>query len=188
MTDIETPRENLDILHYYAGKHNLKCHILNCEGEADCWAEIGRFALLPETAAERRVFNRTNMDYRRKSEEFCRSYGADLLMIGMCQEESRARRITLAKKGDIYKAKSRAALTCCPLSHLTAEDIWAYIFSNKLRYLKIYDDQYLDRRRIRNEHILLYNNAIIRHGIIAHYRRMYPDFFAWLDKAYNPPI
>lgn len=184
-TDIETPPENIEILRHYAKRHGLKYHILKCEGETDCWEQIGRFTLFPKTVAERRIFNRTNYDYRRKSEIFCREYGADLQLIGMRKAESKTRRMILNKKGYIYATKSRESATCCPLAQLTADDIWAYIFSYNLPYLAIYDDPYLDRRTIRNEHILLYNHALVRHGAAVHYRRMYPDFFTWLARRYG---
>ena len=62
-TDVETPLENVELLKYYAKKHGLKYHILDCMGEVDCWEQCGRFMLFPETAEEKRIFNRTNMDF-----------------------------------------------------------------------------------------------------------------------------
>lgn len=99
--------------------------------------------------------------------------------------ESKQREIVLNQKGAIYQAKSRRSITCCPLLDFTNDDIWAYIFSNGLKYLSIYDYPCIDRRVNRNEITMLYNNAIIRNGQITYYKQMYPEFFAWLKKRWG---
>lgn len=184
-SDVETPPENIELLKYYAAKHGLKYHILDCLGEADCWEQCGRFILFPETAEEKRIFDRTNWDFAAKSEAFCRENGVDLQLMGMRKSESARRKAMLNKKGPIYAVKSRESLTCCPLANLTSEDVWAYIFSNGLKYLPIYDYPHIDRRRNRDEITMLYNDAILRHGQIFHYKAMYPEFFAWLKTRWG---
>lgn len=187
-TDVETPPENTELLKYYAAKHGLKYHILDCFGEVDCWEQCGRFVLFPETAKEKRIFNRTNMDFFGKSKAFCRENGVDLQLIGMRKAESARRKAMLNKKGPIYTVKSRDSLTCCPLENLTSEDIWAYIFSNGLKYLSIYDYPYIDRRRNRDEITMLYNDELIRRGMIFHYKKMYPEFFTWLKERWGDVV
>lgn len=185
LTDIETPPENIDLLKYYATKNGLKYHILDCMGEVDCWEQCGRFVLFPETAKESKIFDRTNRDFSVKSEEFCRENGVDLQLIGMRKAESVRRKAMLNKKGPIYTVKTRKSLTCCPLANLTSEDIWSYIFSNNLKYLSIYDYPYIDRRRNRDEITMLYNDALLRHGQIFHFKAMYPEFFSWLKERWG---
>lgn len=187
-TDVETPLENVNLMKYYAAKHGLKYHILDCMGEVDCWEQCGRFILFPETAEEKRIFNRTNMDFSGKSEAFCREKDVDLQLMGMRKAESARRRAMLNKKGPIYAVKSRDSMTCCPLASLTSEDIWAYIFSNNLRYLPIYDYPYIDRRRNRDEITMLYNDELIRRGMIFHYKQMYPEFFTWLKERWGDVV
>lgn len=187
-TGIETPTENIELLKYYASKNGLKYHILDCMGEADCWEQCGRFILFPETSEEKRIFARTNRDFRLRSETFCRENGVDLQLIGMRKAESTRRKAMLNKKGQIYTVKSRESLTCCPLANLTSEDIWAYIFSNDLPYLSIYDYPHIDRRRNRDEITILYNDALIRHGQIFHYKQMYPEFFSWLKERWGDVV
>lgn len=68
---------------------------------------------------------------------------------------------------------------------MTDDDIWAYIFSNHLEYLPVYDYPYLDRRKNRNEITMLYNSAILESGMLYHYQRMYPEFFAWLKERWE---
>lgn len=183
--DIETPRENIDLLKRSAEKYGLKYHILDCLGEVDCWEECGRFTLFPETQRERKIFHRTNYDFAKKSEEFCRDRGIDLQIIGMRKDESKRRKAVLNKRGQIYATKARESMTCCPLANMTDDDIWAYIFSNRLEYLPVYDYPYLDRRKNRNEITMLYNNAILENGMLYHYQRMYPEFFVWLKERWG---
>lgn len=187
-TDVETPPENLELLKYYAAKRGLKYHILECLGEVDCWEQCGRFILFPETEEEKRIFNRTNLDFSVKSEAFCRENGVDLQLIGMRKAESARRKAMLNKKGPIYTVKSRDSMTCCPLANLTSEDIWAYVYSNDLKYLSIYDYPYIDRRRNRDEITMLYNDELIRRGMIFHYKKMYPEFFTWLKERWGDVV
>lgn len=187
-TDIETPAENIELLKYYASRYGLKYHILECFGEVDCWEQCGKFILFPENDEEKRIFNRTNMDFSKKSEAFCKENGVDLQLIGMRKAESARRKAMLNKKGPIYTVKSRDSVTCCPLANLTSEDVWAYIFSNGLRYLTIYDYPYIDRRRNRDEITMLYNDELIRHGMVFHYKAMYPEFFAWIKNRWGEVI
>lgn len=188
LTDVETPPENIELLKYYAEKNGLKYHILDCLGEADCWEQCGRFILFPETEEEKRIFYRINRDFSAKSETYCRENCVDLQLIGMRKAESAHRKAMLNKKGPIYTVKFRESLTCCPLANLTSEDIWAYIFSNDLKYLSIYDYPYIDRRRNRDEITMLYNDAIIRHGQIFYFKQMYPEFFAWLKERWGDVV
>lgn len=184
-TDVETPSENVELMKYYAEKYGLKYHILDCLGEADCWEMCGRFTMFPETKEEEKAFRITNMDFQRQYAVFEKESGTDLSIIGMRKKESERRRLLLSHRGEVYQTKSRKSRTCCPLASLTNEDIWAYIFSNKLPYLSIYDYPYLDRRKNRNEITLLYNDAIIKNGMIFHYKQMYPDFFGWIKERWG---
>lgn len=184
-TDIETPIENIELLKYYADKFRLKYKILECLGETDCWEQCGRFTLYPQSAEEKHIFYQTNYDFAKKSAQFEKKHDIDLSIIGMRKDESKRRKIILNQKGAIYQTKNRQSITCCPLLDFTNEDIWAYIFSNNLKYLSIYDYPYIDRRVNRNEITMLYNDAIIRNGQIFHYQKMYPDFFAWLKNRWG---
>ena len=184
-TDVETPRENIELLEFYADKHKLNYKILDCLGEVDCWEECGRFILFPETEIEQKIFNKTNYDFVEKSKMFEAENGIDLTIIGMRKNESKRRSIVLGKRGALYQTKNRKSVTCCPLLNFSNDDIWAYIFSNRLRYLSIYDYPYLDRRVNRNEITLLYNYALVRNGKLFHYQQMYPDFFCWLRQRWG---
>lgn len=183
--DVETPKENVEILKYYADKYSLEHNIIDCLGEVDCWEECGKFIFLPETDREKAIFRKTNFDFVKKSKEFEKENGIDLDIIGMRKDESKNRKFTLNKKGAIYQTNSRQSVTCCPLLNFSDDDIWAYIFSNNLKYLSVYDYPYIDRCKIRNEITMLYNYAIIRNGIIYHYKKMYPDFFAYLKERWG---
>lgn len=187
-TDVETPAENIELLKYYADLYGLEYCIIDCLGEVDCWEQCGRFTLFPETLEEKKIFRFTNYDYLKKINQFESAYKNDLTFIGMRKDESKKRKNVLSKNGAIYQTKSHQSKTCCPLLNLTNEDIWAYIFSNDLKYLSIYDYEYIDRRRNRNEITLLYNDSIIRNGAIYHYKQMYPMYFNWIKKRWGNMI
>lgn len=184
-TDVETPAENIELLKYYSSNHNLKYEIIECLGETDCWEQCGRFTLFPQCEEEKKIFYKTNYDFVKKSAHFENENDIDLSIIGMRKDESKRRKIVLNQKGAIYKTKNRKSTTCCPLLNFTNDDIWAYIYSNDLKYLSIYDYPYIDRRVNRNEITMLYNDAIIRHGMIYHYKQMYPEYFLYLTKRWG---
>lgn len=182
---LETPKENVDLLEYYANTHSLEYVIMDCLGESDCWEMCRRFTLYPETAEEKQAFNLTNYDFKNKSREFQKKYDIDLNIIGMRKDESRTRKIMLSKKGAIYSVNAREGLTCCPLLNFSNVDIWAYIFSRGLEYLSVYDYPYINREKNRNEVTMLYNSAILENGMIFHYKQMYPEYFNAIEARWG---
>lgn len=184
-TDTETPTENIELLKYYACKHGLDYDILDCLGESDCFELCGRFTLFPESEKEKKAFNDTNYDFIKKSRKFEEKYDIDLGIIGMRKDESRRRKIVLSKFGAIYQTKSKKSVTCCPLLNFSNEDVWAYIFAHDLKYLPVYDYPYIDRCVNRNEITMLYNDAIVRHGMMYHYKQIYSKYFEYLQKRWG---
>lgn len=61
------------------------------------------------------------------------------VFLGLRQEESAIRRITLRQRGTLYFAQREGIWHCCPLAHWRVEDVWAYILSRELAYNLIYD-------------------------------------------------
>ena len=183
--DVETPKENIELLKYYANMYNLRYYIAECLGEIDCWEQCGRFTFIPESDNEKRIFNKTNYDFQSKSAEFERTNNIDLSIIGMRKDESKNRRFVLNKRGAIYRTQNRGSITCCPLMNFSDEDIWAYIFNNNLKYLSVYDYPNIDRRKIRNEITMLYNFNIMRNGMMWHYQQMYPEYFNYIKKKWG---
>lgn len=187
-TDKETPQETRDIIQHYSKLHGLKCNIVDCLGEFDCWDELGYFCLFPESEQEKKVFKETNKDFAKKAKDFQAKHGCDLLFIGMRKDESKARKIMLCKKGHTYTTKNRDCVTCCPVSNFTDDDIWAYIYANNLKYPSFYDCPHLDRGKIRNEPCLLYNDAIVRHGGAYEFKILFPEYMAEIKKRYPEAI
>lgn len=185
ITDVETPQENIELLKYYAKAHGLEYNVLDCLGEVDCWEQCGRFVLVPETSKERTAFRHTNYDFAKQSKKFETENGIDLNLIGMRKDESKRRKAVLNTRGAIYQTKARDSVTCCPLLNFSDDDIWAYIFSENLKYLSIYDYPYIDRRKNRNEITMLYNQAILENGMLWHYKQMYPGYFQWIENRWG---
>lgn len=104
--------------------------------------------------------------------------------LGMRQDESHARRMNIAMRGNDYQKKDGTNI-CLPLAHWTGKDIWAYIATNNLPYLKLYDMSSCGRERTRSEFIFSTSaaSAAKRHGVWEDWRKVYPqEFNAWLDK------
>lgn len=104
--------------------------------------------------------------------------------VGMRQEESHARRMTIAKRGKDYQ-KANGDNMCLPLAHWTGKDIWAYIFSRDLPYLTAYDNANTSRERVRSEFVFSGQSAdaLKRHGVWQDWEQCYPDEFkAWLER------
>lgn len=104
--------------------------------------------------------------------------------VGMRQEESHARRMNIAKRGNDYQKKDGVNI-CLPLAHWTGKDIWAYIVTHDLPYLILYDQTMHGREKARSEFIFggVAADAVKRHGAWEDWRRIYPkEFNAWLDK------
>jgi len=73
----------------------------------------------------------------------------DSYFVGIRQEESVARRITLLKNGKFYKMKD-GKIRIAPLSIWTTDDIAAYIVSKKLPLLKAYQREGFEARTTTN--------------------------------------
>jgi 3'-phosphoadenosine 5'-phosphosulfate sulfotransferase (PAPS reductase)/FAD synthetase len=145
---------------------------------------VGHFFCDPTTPAEKEAARHANTEFKEASRCFMGEHGIANMFLGLCKDESRARRIHLSMRGQIYKTKLTDGWTCCPLANWTADDIWAYIVSRDLPYLAVYDIPFFDRRTIRNELTVMYTPAIVAHGLLLQYRLAYPKLYARLKKEF----
>ena len=183
-SDYENPKENLQQVEWAGDHYGYDIHVVKRYGDYDCWKEVGHFFVIPETENEKSAMRKISNVRKTVSREFMRSNGLRNLFIGMRKEESRTRQIVLRKKGMIYSTQIRDGLTCCPLANWKGSDIWAYIVSNDLPYLSIYDLPYWNRERIRNElTVISCSNAVLR-GEFLQYRIAYPDLFQKLKTEF----
>jgi 3'-phosphoadenosine 5'-phosphosulfate sulfotransferase (PAPS reductase)/FAD synthetase len=172
----ETPGENTELALSMAEKHGLELHLLHVPGAWDVFREVGHFFVHPETPEEKAATRRMLAGYKKAVNDYAASQGWAGQFLGLRKAESRARDITLAKKGSLYQTKGRAGWTCCPLAGWSARDVWAYIITHELPYLSRYDAAD-DPERERSETTWLAAESLWRYGMAARLKREKPEEF-----------
>lgn len=71
--------------------------------------------------------------------QYAHAHGLELSFMGLRQEESAQRRMTLRKNGRLYHVKGRNSWHCHPIGNWIWRDVWAYIFSREVVYNRAYD-------------------------------------------------
>lgn len=154
-------------------------------GEWDMFERAGGAFDIPATDRQKEAYKWwVDNKWSAKSAPALVERGKNGSFVGMRQEESHARRMTIAKRGKDYQ-KANGDNMCLPLAHWTGKDIWAYIFSHDLPYLTAYDNANTSRERVRSEFVFSGQSAeaLKRHGVWQDWERCYPDeFSAWMAK------
>lgn len=99
--------------------------------------------------------------------------------IGLRAEESRARKINAAVKGELYQLKS-GVWHCCPLAWWTVLDVFAYLVSNNIEINPCYFHNLLKQPENIRLSWALPTPIGICQGDLEHIRRYYPRQFARL--------
>lgn len=109
--------------------------------------------------------------------KYTKKSNTDGIIWGLRAEESKGRRHYAMTYGAIRKDKN-GVLWCSPVLYWKSYEIWAYIFTNALKYLNYYDitsENDFDRQNKR------YSNWVGDHGIsegrIWVIKRYYPELF-----------
>lgn len=146
----ETPPENTAMVIALADRFGVGVETALVQGDFETLRRIGHFFAMPETADEKAAVREGERRYKAEVESAARRAGYAGLFWGLRKEESRARAITLAKYGMLYRAKTRETWTACPLATWSARDVWAYLIAHELPWLPVYDASE-DRERERSE-------------------------------------
>ncbi len=102
--------------------------------------------------------------------------GIDCSIIGLRADESIGRR-HLKSKGFFYFVESEQIFHCCPILNWTSGQVWAYIISNNLPYLKWYDyeacfDGYENIRYSNWAGLFMYET-----GRVIRLKKAYPELY-----------
>lgn len=105
-----------------------------------------------------------------------RELGANLVYLGLRSEESRARKLNLATRGELYQLKN-GEWRCCPLGRWTAEDVFAYLTLHEVEINPCYFyNRFNPPEKIRLCWALPTPTGI-RYGDMQHIRAYYPQQF-----------
>ena len=114
-----------------------------------------------------------------------------MVFLGLRAEESKPRRISLAKYGLIHQYQSDDPKRpvnnwrCCPLAWWSWKDVWGYIVARNLPYLSAYDWEPRDRSRTSVIHgkRINPNHSALAMGQSERLRRRNPEFWEKLNHA-----
>lgn len=164
---------------------DIDYHEIPIAGEWDMFERAGGAFGIPVTDAQKQAYKWwVDNKWSAKSADALAKHGKNGSFVGMRQEESKARRMTIAKRGKDY-TKANGDKMCLPLAHWTGKDIWAYIFSHNLPYLTAYDNANTNRERVRSEFVFSGQSAdaLKRHGVWQDWQKCYPnEFNAWMAR------
>lgn len=135
----ETPAENTALVHDLARCFDLEVVEAPTPGAWEVYERIGRFFDLPETPDEKAEVRRMLNGYKAASAAALEATGAVGAFWGMRAQESRQRKIIMAKKGDLYRVQDRSTWTSNPIRWWSVRDVWGFTVSRDLPCLRIYD-------------------------------------------------
>jgi len=118
--------------------------------------------------------------------EWSQAYKKDVAFIGLRKQESRQRRILLSSRGCYFYAKSKAIWEAFPLAEWTAQDVFAYIFSQGLEDLL--HPAYSKTRFVKSPEDIRVSwycdPVMIKKGYFVWLRYYYPQLFHTLSRQF----
>lgn len=174
--------EDMDTVSYEVLKqfNNIYYSEALVTGNWQMYERAGRFFLEPETPQE----NQAHTWYRKQWSEDISKLTGDKVMIGMRPDESRIRRMLVARFGASYITKAGRS-TVLPLTGWSGQDVWAYLVANDLPWLKIYDVS-RSREKARSDFAFGekgVSHALMMQGQWLEWRDAYPNHFnKWVSR------
>lgn len=151
---------------------------VNVPGEREMFRRVGHAWTDASTQEEREAEHWWAKEFSDGMSRGLRQAGCPGSFIGLRANESYARRMNIAKRGQCYSVTTRnGEIVVLPLAYWSGTDIWAYTIANGLPWLRMYE--YGDsRERVRSDFTLAVGGgALARHGVFDTYRRAYPDWW-----------
>jgi len=153
-------------------------------GEWEMYERVGYGFASFETPEEKAAARWWKQEFERNMNTAMNRAGCIGHMIGLCAEESRARRMNVKTHGDSYTKKNGQAIAL-PMAWWTAKDIWSYIVTHSLPWLRIYDVALCGRERARSGFVFATagQKDLESMGVWTDWRIAYPvEFRAWIDR------
>jgi 3'-phosphoadenosine 5'-phosphosulfate sulfotransferase (PAPS reductase)/FAD synthetase len=148
---------------------------VDCPGEWEMYERAGRAFPSPLTLAERAAVKWWREEFTTRMRAAMTAVGCAGVMLGIRQEESRARRLNIACRGTSY-VRADGLRVALPIGRFQGPDIWAVLVAHDLPWLRVYDVA-LDRGRARSGFVWSTGSidAIARHGAVYDWRKAYPE-------------
>lgn len=151
-------------------------------GEWEMYERSGGGFAEAVTPKQREAARWWKQNFTRAMDAAMRAAGGDAVALGLRAEESHARRMNVAMHGRDYTRRDGLRVLL-PLANWSGRDVWAYLVSRGLPWLRIYDEATCPREVARSGFVFATGGggAIRRHGVWDDWRRVYrPEFQAWL--------
>ena len=150
-------------------------------GDWEIYRRAGRFFLAPESTEERKIIADWHDEFMVEIDKEMIRVGGKGKILGLAAHESHSRAMNIYKRGEHYQTKSESIPKLLPIAHWKPEDVWAYMLSNDLPRLKIYDFAD-DPERARSEVAFAAigaeaADAIRRHGAWRLWADCYPELW-----------
>ena len=148
-------------------------------GNWEMYERAGAFFTEPSNQAEKEA----HAWYRKQWANEMHSMTGNKVMIGMRPDESRIRRMLVARFGESYVTKAGRS-TALPLVGWSGKDIWTYLIAHNLPWLRIYDCS-RSRERARSDFAFGekgVSQRLMEQGQWLEWRDAYPEHFKqWID-------
>lgn len=157
---------------------DIRCIDVPVPGEREMFRRVGHAWTDSETQEERRAESWWAASFSAGMANGLKAAGCDGSFIGMRADESHARRMNIAKRGQSYCVASRGGeRVVLPLAGWSGRDVWAYTVANNLPWLRMYEFGE-SRERARSDFTLAVGGgALKRHGVFQTYRDAYPHWW-----------
>lgn len=155
---------------------------VSCPGEWEMYERAGHGFIEAQTREQRAVVSWWKRQLDVAAAEALRIVGAKGTFLGLRKEESFARRMNIKERGLVY-CKNSGANIAIPLGHWSGRDVWAWIATQRLPYLRIYDTAGVGRERARSGFVFATGcpEAIERNRVWDDWIATYPhEISAWL--------
>lgn len=158
--------------------HEIRCIDVLVPGEREMFRRVGHAWTEAATPEEREAERWWSEAFKAGMDSGMVSAGYNGSFIGMRADESHARRMNIAKRGQSYCVASRGGRrVVLPLAGWSGVDVWAYTIANGLPWLRMYEFGE-SRERARSDFTLAVGGgALHRHGVFQTYRDAYPQWW-----------
>jgi phosphoadenosine phosphosulfate reductase len=153
-------------------------------GEWEMFERAGSGFSEAQTAEQRQALAWWAKEYDAAAKRVEKRARAAGTLIGICKEESVGRRLNLRTRGLSYEKKDGRRIAA-PLGDWRADDIWAYLVSRGLPWLRLYDLATRGRKVTRSGIAFAAGAGGVTRaqGVWEDWRRVYPvEFGAWMRR------